>query len=82
MRQTGNRLVFGQIRAPSTLGTFLRVSTHGHVQQLKHGAVPIADRPGHGYAKQGGEHGRGKGKKTFGAQQGVADDRPVTQFNA
>ena len=34
LRQTGNRLVFAEIRAPSTLGTFLRAFTHGHVQQL------------------------------------------------
>jgi hypothetical protein len=34
LRQTGNRRVFDQIRAPSTLGTFLRAFTHGHVQQL------------------------------------------------
>jgi hypothetical protein len=34
LRQTGNRWVFAQMRAPSTLGTFLRAFTHGHVQQL------------------------------------------------
>ena len=34
LRQTGNRRVFGEMRAPSTLGTFLRAFTHGHVQQL------------------------------------------------
>jgi hypothetical protein len=34
LRHTGNGLVFDQIRAPSTLGTFLRALTHGHVQQL------------------------------------------------
>lgn len=34
LRQAGNGLVFDQIRAPSTLGTFLRAFTHGHVQQL------------------------------------------------
>jgi hypothetical protein len=34
LRHTGNQVVFGQIRAPSTLGTFLRALTHGHVQQL------------------------------------------------
>ena len=34
LRHTGNQVVFGQIRAPSTLGTFLRAFTHGHVQQL------------------------------------------------
>lgn len=30
----GNGVLFDQIRAPSTLGTFLRSFTHGHVQQL------------------------------------------------
>ena len=34
LRQTGNQLVFAEMRAPSTLGTFLRAFTHGHVQQL------------------------------------------------
>lgn len=34
LRHAGNQVVFGQIRAPSTLGTFLRAFTHGHVQQL------------------------------------------------
>jgi hypothetical protein len=34
LRHAGNQVVFDQIRAPSTLGTFLRAFTHGHVQQL------------------------------------------------
>jgi hypothetical protein len=34
LRHTGNQVVFHGIRAPSTLGTFLRSFTHGHVQQL------------------------------------------------
>jgi hypothetical protein len=34
LRHAGNRFVFDQMRAPSTLGTFLRAFTHGHVQQL------------------------------------------------
>jgi hypothetical protein len=34
LRHVGNSVVFGGIRAPSTLGTFLRAFTHGHVQQL------------------------------------------------
>ncbi|MCA1701781.1 MAG: hypothetical protein LC808_00320 [Actinobacteria bacterium] len=34
LRHAGNTIVFDQIRAPSTLGTFLRAFTHGHVQQL------------------------------------------------
>jgi hypothetical protein len=89
LRQTGNRVVFGQMRAPSTLGTFLRAFTHGHVQQLntvlRQSLVALAERvnllPGvdqvvfvdvdsthrqvYGYAKQGAEHGRVKGKKTL-----------------
>ncbi len=34
LRHAGNSIVFDQIRAPSTLGSFLRAFTHGHVQQL------------------------------------------------
>jgi hypothetical protein len=34
LRHAGNPVAFGGIRAPSTLGTFLRAFTHGHVQQL------------------------------------------------
>ncbi|MGH3783719.1 MAG: IS1380 family transposase, partial [Pseudonocardiaceae bacterium] len=34
LRQAGNAVAFDRIRAPSTLGTFLRAFTHGHVQQL------------------------------------------------
>jgi hypothetical protein len=34
LRHAGNQVVFGEIRAPLTLGTFLRAFTHGHVQQL------------------------------------------------
>ena len=34
LRHAGNGLLFDQLRAPSTLGTFLRAFTHGHVQQL------------------------------------------------
>ena len=34
LRQAGNQVVFDGMRAPSTLGTFLRAFTHGHVQQL------------------------------------------------
>lgn len=89
LRQTGNRAVFEQVRAPSTLGTFLRAFTHGHVQQLntvlRQCLIGLAERvellPGadqvvfvdldsthrqvYGYAKEGAEHGRVKGKKTL-----------------
>jgi hypothetical protein len=34
LRRAGTGLLFDQIRAPSTLGTFLRAFSHGHVQQL------------------------------------------------
>jgi Transposase DDE domain group 1 len=34
LRRAGTGLLFDHIRAPSTLGTFLRAFTHGHVQQL------------------------------------------------
>jgi hypothetical protein len=34
LRHAGGGPVFDGIRAPSTLGTFLRAFTHGHVQQL------------------------------------------------
>jgi hypothetical protein len=34
LRHAGNTVVFDQIGAPSTVGTFLRAFTHGHVQQL------------------------------------------------
>ena len=89
LRQAGNRGVFDQIRAPSTVGTFLRAFTHGHVQQLSTvlrqslialakqvNLLPGADqvvfvdldsthRQVYGYAKQGAQHGRLKGKKTL-----------------
>jgi hypothetical protein len=89
LRQTGNDVVFDQVRAPSTLGTFLRALTHGHVQQLNRvlraslvalseqvNLLPGADqlvfvdvdsthRQVYGYAKQGAQNGRLKGKKTL-----------------
>lgn len=34
LRYAGNRVAFDGVRAPSTLGTFLRAFSHGHVQQL------------------------------------------------
>jgi hypothetical protein len=34
VRHGGMSRLFDGIRAPSTLGTFLRCFTHGHVQQL------------------------------------------------
>lgn len=34
LRHGGMKRLFGGVRAPSTLGTFLRCFTHGHVQQL------------------------------------------------
>jgi hypothetical protein len=48
LRHTGNGVVFDQIRAPSTLGTFLRALTHGHVQQLnavlRQALIALAER--------------------------------------
>jgi hypothetical protein len=35
LRHGGMARLFGGVRAPSTLGTFLRTFTHGHVQQLR-----------------------------------------------
>jgi hypothetical protein len=89
LRQAGNTVVFDRIRAPSTLGAFLRAFTHGHVQQLnavlRRALIALAQRvpllPGaqevvfvdldsthrqvYGYAKQGAQVGRLKGKKTL-----------------
>jgi hypothetical protein len=89
LRHAGNSVVFDEIRAPSTLGTFLRAFTHGHVQQmnavLRQSLIALAQRtpllPGadevvfvdldsthrqvYGYAKQGAEVGRLKGRKTL-----------------
>lgn len=48
LRAAGNQGVFAGIRAPSTLGTFLRAFTHGHVQQLnavlRHTVIALAQR--------------------------------------
>ena len=50
LRHAGNGKVFEEVRAPSTLGTFLRVFTHGHVQQLnrvlRDSLVELAGRVG------------------------------------
>src|SRR5918997_2037069 len=48
LRHAGNAVVFDEIRAPSTLGTFLRAFTHGHVQQLnavlRRSLIALAER--------------------------------------
>jgi Transposase DDE domain group 1 len=48
LRHAGNHLVFDEVRAPSTLGTFLKAFTHGHVQQLnavlRQTLIALADR--------------------------------------
>jgi hypothetical protein len=48
LRHAGNDVVFDEIRAPSTLGTFLRAFTHGHVQQLnavlRRSLIALAER--------------------------------------
>lgn len=48
LRHAGNDGVFDEIRAPSTLGSFLRAFTHGHVQQLntvlRRSLIALAER--------------------------------------
>lgn len=48
LRHTGTAQLFAGVRAPSTLGTFPRAFTHGHVQQLnavlRESLVALADR--------------------------------------
>jgi hypothetical protein len=48
LRHAGNDGVFDEVRAPSTLGTFLRAFTHGHVQQLnavlRRSLIALAER--------------------------------------
>jgi DDE family transposase len=48
LRHAGNQVAFAGIRAPSTLGTFLRAFTHGHVQQLnavlRQALIALAER--------------------------------------
>src|ERR687894_1746180 len=48
LRHAGNHVVFDEIRAPLTLGTFLRAFTHGHVQQLnavlRQSLIALAER--------------------------------------
>jgi hypothetical protein len=48
LRHAGNEVVFDQLRAPSTLGTFLRAFSHGHVQQLntvlRRALIALAER--------------------------------------
>lgn len=48
LRHAGNAVVFDEIRASSTLGTFLRAFTHGHVQQLnavlRQSLIALAER--------------------------------------
>jgi hypothetical protein len=48
LRHAGNQIMFDQIRAPSTLGTFLRAFTYGHVQQLnavlRQALITLAER--------------------------------------
>lgn len=41
LRHGGMARLFGGIRAPSTLGTFLRAFTHGHVRQLDKVAATV-----------------------------------------
>src|SRR5664280_1107332 len=60
LRHGGMDRLFGEVRAPSTLGTFLRAFTFGHVRQLDAVAyVDIDDtvKATYGYAKQGAGYG-------------------------
>ncbi len=58
LRHGGMPRVFGGVRAPSTLGTFLRAFTHGHVQQLDAvGARLLAGLAGRVPALLGGGQG-------------------------
>src|SRR5918994_1393835 len=65
LRHGGMHRVFDGVRAPSTLGTFLRAFTFGHVRQLDAVAcrllanldVDDTVREIHGYAKQGAGYG-------------------------
>lgn len=56
LRHGGMVRLFGGVRAPSTLGTFLRSFTHGHVQQLDKigaGLLARADSAYYGHAFAG-----------------------------
>src|SRR5829696_1368315 len=59
LRHAGNGLAFAGVRAPSTLGTFLRAFTHGHVQQfnavLRQTLIRLAERAPLLAAGQGGD---------------------------
>lgn len=48
LRHAGNEVVFDQIRAPSTVGSFPRAFGHGHVQRLnavlRHTLIRLAER--------------------------------------
>ena len=45
LRHAGNEVAFGQIRAPSSLGSFLRAFTFGHIRQLDAVAAELNARP-------------------------------------
>ena len=45
-RHGGMRSLFTSVYAPSTLGSFFRTFTHGHVRQLRAAARGHPDRPG------------------------------------
>lgn len=59
VRDAGTRSLFGGVYAPSTLGSFLRAFSHGHVQQLHAAARAFLT----------GLVGRTKGKLLAGAEQ-------------
>jgi len=47
LRHSAMNRLFTGVRAPSTLGTFLRTCTFGHVRQLDAVAWKVADQPVH-----------------------------------
>jgi hypothetical protein len=48
LRHGGMGRLFADVRAPSTLGTFLRLFTFGHVRQLDTVAAGLLARLAHG----------------------------------
>ena len=53
LRHGGMDRIFAGVRAPSTLGTFLRAFTFGHVRQLDAIAAGVPDRPGQEHPNPG-----------------------------
>lgn len=58
LRHGGMSHLFDGVRAPSTLGTYLRSFTHGHVQQLDKINAGLLARPGRPGARTAGRQRR------------------------